>query len=172
FRDQKTLASEDYLKGLASVIDKHPGWRFELIVVAPKRSMLGLSGAKILSPEDIQQYISTARALLQNRQIHPAQIIAWAALEATLRSVAQQNGLHIDRPAVDYLIKTLYSVGLLTRSDFEVLQRGLLTRNRLVHGFQPLASEVREVETIELELREAEKLIEIIEAQLAKVTVI
>jgi len=148
FKDQQTLVAENYLKELAALIDARPDWRLELIVFGPPRPMPGLLNAKTLSPEQIRQYVSSARLLLQNDEFLSAQLVAWSALEATLRTVAEENGMVIERPGPEYLIKTLYSAGLLTHVDFEFLQNAIWFRNRLIHGFQPSSVARSEVEML------------------------
>src|SRR5437762_608058 len=73
-------------------------------------------------------------------------VIAWAAVEATMRAAARREGIAIDRELPLFVLKTLYSNGIISREDYDRVEHCFHVRNALVHGFAPPNFEATDVE--------------------------
>ena len=62
-------------------------------------------------------------------------LLMWISVEALLRHIATREGLPLERVPSSSLLKELFSLGILSRSELEVAQRAFAVRNALVHGF-------------------------------------
>jgi uncharacterized protein YutE (UPF0331/DUF86 family) len=63
-------------------------------------------------------------------------IIAWASLEAAMRRAARAAGIEIQSISPRFLLRALYSSGLLERKEFDRLNGYLRFRNAVVHGLE------------------------------------
>jgi uncharacterized protein YutE (UPF0331/DUF86 family) len=154
-KSKSTLSKADYLTALANAVNAQSGWRFELVVTNPASPSVVEESAEILTQSEIQARIGSAHQLLSSNQEDAATILAWSAVEAVLRLIVKRQGIAIGRQPL-LLIKELYSLGILSREDYELLQEGMRFRNLIVHGFQstePTSELVREL------IRIAEKLL-------------
>jgi uncharacterized protein YutE (UPF0331/DUF86 family) len=146
-KSKSTLSKADYLTALANAVNAQSGWRFELVVTNPVSPSVVEESAEILTQSEIQARIGSAHQLLSSNQEDAATILAWSAVEAVLRLIVKRQGIAIGRQPL-LLIKELYSLGILSREDYELLQEGMRFRNLIVHGFQstePTSELVREL---------------------------
>jgi hypothetical protein len=129
---------------LADVVSARPGWRFELIVTGPSMH----EEAAGLDWWAIRHRIADARELLSG-QADAAAVLAWSAAEATMRLIAKQHRISlgsVQRNVPSFLVTKLYTLGLLSREDYDVLSEGIQMRNLIVHGYRtsgPTHDEVR-----------------------------
>lgn len=129
---------------LADVVNARPRWRFELIVTSPSTR----EEAANLDWWEIRRRVADARELLDGQE-NAAALLAWAAAEATLRLLAEQHhvGLgSIQRNTPFFLVKKLFSLGHLSREDYDVFANSIALRNLIVHGYRssgPTRGEVR-----------------------------
>jgi len=65
-----------------------------------------------------------------------ALLVAWSALETSLRQLAAGCDTAIERPQPIALIQRLVWLGLLDQGDSARLQRALRYRNLAAHGFR------------------------------------
>ncbi|MGB5973721.1 MAG: hypothetical protein WBG38_10385 [Nodosilinea sp.] len=137
----RPLAKSDseYLQSLAQTIKSHPGWRFELVVLAPEgnREDLGLvtSSQKSFKVRDIQAGLQFARNSVVN-QLESALLYAWSWVEAILRLLAEKEEVSLKSFDARYLIKMLVVEGVISRSDYQMLISILPLRNAAAHGFK------------------------------------
>ena len=136
--------SQDFA-ALASAVDAEPGWRLDLWVADSRNTWPVDTKAEQLTYQQIRERIADIRDLLAS---HPegierplleeaATVLAWATMEATLRQVADQQGIRLqqrNQPAA--VLKQLYSLGILDRHLYASLQGALDIRNRIVHGYR------------------------------------
>lgn len=134
-RSEESLAGRRDLQALAEAVEKAPGWRFELVVTNPRRHPLeGDPRSKQIRWNQIGSAASEVEALLAARQGSGATIQAWALAEATLRLAAKRMGVDVERADTVALLKTTYSLGVVTREEMDVLEQLLSARNRAAHG--------------------------------------
>jgi hypothetical protein len=120
---------------LHEAVERHlPGWSYDLVVFPPD----GVDGIPLedgeSSPEHLESLLSEADELIDLARPRPAFLIAWAAIESAMRTSARREGLEISDGAPGFVLKTLYSNGVISCDDYEKLRISLGERNKLVHG--------------------------------------
>lgn len=131
----KTAASERF-RELAETIQRQPGWRFSLVVIDPRSDEVAPPTQQLLDRKDIAARLERANELLNTGTVDAAFLLLWVAVEALLRHIATREGLPLERVPSSSLMKELFSLGLLSRSQLDVAQRAFSVRNALVHGFE------------------------------------
>src|SRR5205823_14640426 len=86
------------------------------------------------SPEYIESLLAEAQRLLDLGQPRAAFLIAWSAVESTMRTAARREDLDIEEGVPRFVLTTLYSNGPISYEDYDRVRRSLNDRNRLVHG--------------------------------------
>ncbi len=135
-KNKAELPHAEYLSELSRVVNAEPGWRFELIV-APTQQTPFLEGGRDIGAEGALAYLEHSRELLTIEQPEAALLLAWAATEAALRTVARRHEIILERDQSSFVMNTLFSLGLLSEEELRVLQAGHRSRNFLVHGYAP-----------------------------------
>jgi uncharacterized protein YutE (UPF0331/DUF86 family) len=131
----------DYLKSLAQAIEIHPGWRFELVVLAPDQAedefeLTDFSPYRgNLRVQEIKPGLQIAKELAAS-QPESALLYAWSLVEAILRHLAKSEEISLKTFEALYLIKTLVAEGIISRSDYQSLIDTLPLRNAIAHGFK------------------------------------
>src|SRR6266850_2892678 len=131
----KTAASERF-RELAEIIQHQPGWRFSLVVIDPRSDEVAPPTQQLLDRQAIVDRLGRANALLKTGATDAAFLLMWVAVEALLRHIATREGLPLERVPSSSLMKELFSLGILSRSELDVAQRAFSVRNALVHGFE------------------------------------
>jgi len=131
----ETAASERY-RELAEVIQRHPRWRFSLVVIDPCADDVAPLAEHLLDRDEILDRLATARKFFEAGSKDAAFVLLWTSLEALLRRIAVEEGLPLERVPSSALMKELYSLGVLSRSDLDITQRAFAVRNCIVHGFE------------------------------------
>lgn len=131
----QTAASERF-RELAETILRQPGWRFSLVVIDPRSDEVAPPTQQLLDRKDIVDRLGKANELLKTGATDAAFLLMWVAVEALLRHIATREGLPLERVPSSSLMKELFSLGILSRSELDVAQRAFSVRNALVHGFQ------------------------------------
>jgi hypothetical protein len=54
-----------------------------------------------------------------------------------MREVARREGVRPEQNDPSLVLKTLYSVGLVSRKEYDRLRKSLRVRNAVVHGLRP-----------------------------------
>jgi uncharacterized protein YutE (UPF0331/DUF86 family) len=130
----QTAASERF-RELAETIQRQPGWRFSLVVIDPRSDEVAPPTQQLLARQEIVDRLGRANELLKTGATDAAFLLMWVAVEALLRHIATREGLPLERVPSSSLMKELFSLGILSRSELEVAQRAFSVRNALVHGF-------------------------------------
>jgi REase_AHJR-like len=131
------LATDPHLRHLASVINAQPGWRLDLVVTNPEIWPDEVSsGAVERNISEIRSLSQTADRLVSLDEIEAAHMIAWSAAEAAMREVARRQDIPLERKHPQFVMNTLYSEGMLSRSDYEKLQEAMRIRNAVGHGLK------------------------------------
>jgi uncharacterized protein YutE (UPF0331/DUF86 family) len=130
----QTAASERF-RELAETIQRQPGWRFSLVVIDPRSDEVAPPTQQLLDRQEIVDRLGRAQELLKTGATDAAFLLMWVSVEALLRHIATREGLPLERVPSSSLMKELFSLGILSRSELEVAQRAFSVRNALVHGF-------------------------------------
>jgi hypothetical protein len=130
----QTAASERF-RELAETIQRQPGWRFSLVVIDPRSDEVAPPTQQLLDRQAIVDRLGRAQELLKTGATDAAFLLMWVSVEALLRHIAVREGLPLERVPSSSLLKELFSLGILSRSELDVAQRAFAVRNTLVHGF-------------------------------------
>lgn len=124
------------LPALTEAVNAHAqdGWRVDLYVIPPIPIVDG--DVQELSLGEIQARIRTVHDLLHAAQPDAALLLAWSVTEATLRAIARQESVPLDNEQPLAVIATLYSMGLLSRQDYDFLRESNRARDVIAHGFR------------------------------------
>ncbi|MBE9258830.1 hypothetical protein [Dolichospermum sp. LEGE 00246] len=136
--------SVERLQFVAEEVSRHPGWRFLLVTLEDieAESLPGTS-EELPSWEELIDHFSQVSKLIENNNIEPAFLFLWSVFEGALRKRAVDVSIPIERLPFIKLLRSMYSVGELSISEFDIIQAYLEKRNRLAHGYiQKLDSEV------------------------------
>jgi len=134
-RSSLNSSSNQYLGNLAQAVEKHPGWRFELVMTNPEDTTYSPKAEASLQEHEIESQLQVARQLTTQ---HPelALLCSWSLVEATLRLIAQKEKLSLERFDPLYLVKQLATEGVISKSDYQLLMNALPLRNSIAHGFK------------------------------------
>jgi len=136
--------SVERLQSVAEEISRHPGWRFLLVTLEDieAESLPGTS-EELPSWEEIIDHFSQISKLIENNNIEPAFLVLWSVFEGALRKRAVDVSIPIERLPAIRLLRSMYSLGELSISEFDSIQACLEERNRLAHGYiQKLNSQI------------------------------
>ncbi len=128
-------SSRQYLQNLAQSVEQHSGWRFELVMTNPEDAAYSTKAESSLQQPEIETRLQVARQLVTQ---HPESAIlySWSLVEATLRHVAEHEGLSLQRLDPLYLVKQLVTEGVISRPEYQLLMDTLSLRNAIAHGFK------------------------------------
>jgi hypothetical protein len=111
-----------------------PGFRYDLVVYPPD----GIDGIPLEDGEPSSEYVESlldeARQLLDFGKPRAAFLIGWSAIETVMRTSCRCENLEIGDGSPHFVLKTLYSNGVISYDDYNRLRLGVDKRNRLVHG--------------------------------------
>lgn len=128
-------SSGQYLQNLAQSVEQHSGWRFELVMTNPEDYVHSPQAENSLQPSEIETKLQVARQLVMQ---HPESAIlySWSLVEATLRLVAEHEGISLQRLDPLYLVKQLVTEGVISRPEYQLLMDAISLRNTIAHGFK------------------------------------
>ncbi len=130
-----SIASAQYLQGLAQAVEEHPGWRVELVMTNPEDALYSAKVEGSLQEHEIKSQLQVATELTVH---HPESAIlyAWSLAEATLRLLANKEGLDLQRPEPLRLLKQLATEGVISKAEYQSLMNAFALRNAIAHGFK------------------------------------
>ena len=155
---QESMRNREKLERLAKLIEGRKNWRFELVVTNPKDQN---QSKQDISVQEIINRLIESQTLINSKQYQAALLIAWSATEAIMRRLAQKNDIKKGINTPIKLTKNLYSLGVIGKSDYDVLILAAKTRNQLAHGYSI-------EETRETLLNTVNKLIDVTNILIAK----
>jgi hypothetical protein len=139
-KTREALRGNSKLVELARVVNEQPGWRLDLVVLpGPNSQDRIVAEATEPSLEQIDQAFESAERLVEAGELTTALLIAWASLEATMRRSARAENIEVKSYSPLFLLRALYSMGLLEPADFDSLSEILEIRNTVAHGMNPPA---------------------------------
>lgn len=122
------------LSQLAESIERHPGWRFELVFSNPKGKTLVSSESRFPNVEELSKRLTKAKRLVNTADYEAAITVAWSAAEGLLRLIGKDENINLDRQSSSYVIKKVYSLGLLDNATYRELTEINKIRNTVIHG--------------------------------------
>ena len=130
-RSRREIAQASDVVAIENALQGRNGWQFELIIDGSEPET-----QPILDLDQISKAIQEVGHLKQEAHVVAAFLLLWSVTEGLLRYIADREQIDLDSTATGYLIKQLYSVGLLARDQYLVLEDAVRLRNFAVHGFQ------------------------------------
>jgi hypothetical protein len=121
---------------IEAVVRNRPGWRFELIIDG-----LDSEEGSLLGPHQIETSLEEANELQMRGHIVAGLLLLWSATEGILRLLAEREKVELESPAPEYMTKRLYTLGLLGRDQYRILDEAVRLRNQAAHGFQVSATQ-------------------------------
>jgi len=116
---------------IEAAIRDRPGWRFELIIDGVDED-----DASLLGPHQIETSLKEANELQMRGHVVAGLLLLWSATEGILRLLAAREKVELESPAPGYMTKRLYTLGLLGRDQYRILDEAVRLRNQAAHGFQ------------------------------------
>jgi Holliday junction resolvase-like predicted endonuclease len=125
------LQNVSSVAALEAALQNRPGWRFELVIDGTTTEI-----RQTLSPAQIWASLQEAADLEQRKHPTAALLLLWSAVEGTLRLLAKRENVVLESLAPAYVVNRLYTLGLLGREQYQMLQQAMRLRNQAAHGFQ------------------------------------
>lgn len=147
-KSRSELNQGDSTTALESALNGRPGWRFELIIEGSAAQHLETVGAN-----QIRAALGEADELEQNNHLAAALLLLWSASEGALRQLASRENVELESLAPGYVLTRLYTLGLLGREQYQILNETMRLRNRAAHGFE-VSITPRDLTRISATLRE------------------
>jgi uncharacterized protein YutE (UPF0331/DUF86 family) len=129
-----SLSKSKDLEDLANLINQQEGWRFELVIVSSHEKQDKES--KELTINEIINMINDAEKLLNNHHVRASYILTWSSIEAIARKKLKSENIISEDNNPIKIIKNLYTFGLISRDEYELLHTHSKLRNLVVHGFK------------------------------------
>jgi hypothetical protein len=135
-RSQQTLAGATDLAQMAEAVSCLPGWRLELVVTNPREKRLPENGTEPLTRAEIRDRLARVSELVHGDRLDAAALLAWSAAEGALRRMALEEAIAFEDPSPLPLVKQLYSLGIVSRADYDTIVEDLPLQNMLAHGYR------------------------------------
>jgi hypothetical protein len=144
------------------------GWQLDLMVLGVEDPIAKIENGAELHRDQIEEQLRHAERMAAAGELVVSCILAWSALEATMRRTARHAGITLKTTSPPSMIRSLYSHGLLSREEFDHLDETIPYRSGAIHGMS-VPGLTREVPTYVIEV--ARKLLaEELKTQGAKAT--
>jgi hypothetical protein len=138
-REREALSVDTSLFALAKLLENQQEWRLDVLFPGQPSSWPDpVTDAPEPSIGEMDGMVRSARRLAVSGDLDAACLLGWAAIEASLRALAQQNALRLERNVPIVVLKTLYSQGILSRQEYEALHAAMRVRNTVSHGLRPV----------------------------------
>lgn len=134
-KSRSSIASAQYLRELVTAVEKHPGWRVELVITNPEDALYSANIEHSLEENEIKAQLQVARELTA-RHPESAILFTWSLAEATLRLLSNREGLSLQKPELLRLLKQLATEGAISREHYQLLMNASQVRNAIAHGFK------------------------------------
>lgn len=130
-KSRSELQRDDSTTDLERVLSDRPGWRFELIIEGS-----GTERPETVGTSQIRAALGEADELQQTNHLTAALLLLWSGSEGALRQLAMRENVELESLAPGYVLKRLYTLGLVGREQYQILNETMRLRNRAAHGFE------------------------------------
>ena len=140
----------DYWRELSTVVQKHPGWRIELVVNGASKRV-----PETMSEKLVRKRIEEGQKLGEDGLFAASLLIIWSAAEAAMRLASPRNEIELPDLRPTTVISRLYTDGVIEREEYDFLLESLRMRNTVAHGFEHgkvKASSLKRLQHISLRL--------------------
>jgi len=130
-REFENEQSVTAITAIEAALRDRPGWRFELVIDGSDPEP-----ASSLAAPQIGTSLEEANELQRGGHLVAALLLLWSATEGILRLLAARENVDLESLAPGYVTKRLYTLGLLGRDQYRILDETVRLRNQAAHGFQ------------------------------------
>ena len=134
-----TKSIERY-KSIAEEVGKHKGWRFMLSTIDEPYQSESSEIKHELSNDAIRRALSRVDALLESDNYEMALPYLWTIYISGMRSAGRLQGIPMDATTDRSVVNYMYSMGLISASDYERSNEFLSFRNKIIHTFESVLS--------------------------------
>ena len=158
-RNRLEMQDDKEMIRYVEVTNEQPGWRYDLVILEATDPMAQiLHDSRQPSPDEIVRQLDYAEQVLDAGFVNPALLVAWGALEATMRQSLQLVDYKVGSKAEPMAMNgELHASGVILTEDYEMVRAAWKLRNEIVHGFSPAPVDA---ETVTLLIRSARQLLE------------
>ncbi len=136
-RIRASLTEAPALNAIAKAVEGKSHWRFDLVVINPDNyQYLRFGDSALLEQSEIYYRLTEARQLAAQEYGEAAILLAWSALEAILRHLAEAEQLMDEEENFAQVLKNLFTYGWLNKEQLQILQKGLQSRDVISHGYK------------------------------------
>jgi len=135
-KSRVALTKEPQIRELARLLHTKPHWNFELVIVGEEEQLRTPEGARPFDRDDILRGIQAPERLLELGVSEAALLLAWSSLEATVRLLAMEEDIVLDRLDPLYILNQAVMHGVISRDEYNFLTKVMKYRNALAHGFK------------------------------------
>jgi hypothetical protein len=125
------------LEELAAAVRQLPGWRLELVLARPDAPVAVPEDSVPWDQDDVRAALQQAADLLRSHYNAAALLLAWSAVEAALRLVAERERIPLERDDAAYILKRLATSGAIAGEQYHELRAAMELRNAMAHGLKP-----------------------------------
>lgn len=133
-KPRQALSGNTRVREMARLVQSQPGWNFEFVVL-PSPDTGAPEGARPLTRDDVVRGIEESERLLAAGSMEAALLLTWSLIEATLRLVATEEGIPLQRLSPMYVLKQTVSEGVISRQEYDLLTKAMRLRNAWAHGY-------------------------------------
>ena len=128
---KELVEDEQSIAAIEAALRNRSGWRFELVIDGSDPEL----GRSLGAPQ-IGNSIEEANELQRGGHVVAPLLLLWAATEGILRLLAARENVDLESLAPGYVTERLYTLGLLGREQYRILEEAVRLRNQAAHGFQ------------------------------------
>ncbi|MEA5618419.1 hypothetical protein VB711_11295 [Cronbergia sp. UHCC 0137] len=137
--DVKTTTNRgsiDILQSALKEIRRHPGWRFLLVTLEDiEADLLPLAPEQLPSWDELIDSFSQAYGVIKNNEIESVFLAFWNIFERALIKKAVDLSIPVEHWSSIRLVRSIYSLGELSISQFDMIQAYIEKRNHLAKGY-------------------------------------
>jgi hypothetical protein len=122
------LRGSNNLVKIAERVSREPGWRFELVTLAPVEQV---SASRAEHMDFVE---SRVRQVMSDGLTDMAFVYVLGALEAYLEDLASQHGLKVKKAPFAQIVRDLVFRGVISRETFDKLEAARSVRNLWMHA--------------------------------------
>jgi uncharacterized protein YutE (UPF0331/DUF86 family) len=133
-----SLQQAGYLPEMAARIQEQPGWRLELIVTNSTKGTKPVENwpDAFINRREIYTRLGEVQNLLDAGYDKAALLLLWSAVEATLHLLAYENEINPQVNTPLHALKSLVSLAVISRPEYEVISEAFKSRNAIAHGLR------------------------------------
>jgi hypothetical protein len=121
----------DYWTALSDALQKHPGWRLDLILNGSSERI-----PKTINERLVRKRLDEGRVLAEQGMLAASLLITWSAAEAAMRLASKRNEVDLPDQQTATVITRLYTDGVIERGEYDFLLESMRMRNTVAHGFE------------------------------------